>query len=481
MKTTKKLLTLLLSVIMVFAMVIPALAATTGSIFITGAMGGETYTIYKMFDLESYDATTGAYTYKITDEWRAFVTTGYGKDIFEVDEQDVVTIKSGVTISDDSTQAEELAKEALAYAETTIGVSKTASGTVTTDGSTLDFYGLDLGYYLVDSSMGVLCGLTTTKPSATINEKNTKPTVSKVVNGTSTTTASIGKTVDYTVTVHAKKGAEKYVLHDTLSNGLTLDATSFVVKVGTTTLTADTDYTLTTSGLTDGCTFEIAFAQTYLDTLTGDTAIEVTYSATVNKNAVIAGAGNPNEIQLAYGEDSKTTEEQAIVYVYAFELVKTKSDNHLLTGAEFELYDALTGGNKIDLVYDDAADIYRVADAEESTASSFTSAVIKAGKVTIEGLGDGTYYLEETKAPDGYNKLSSRQAVTIAGANNMATMDASDATLYVSGGVQIINKTGAELPSTGGIGTTIFYVAGSLLAVGAIILLVTKKRMSTNA
>ncbi len=476
MKTTKKLLTLLLSAIMVFAMLIPALAAETGSITVSGAETGETYSIYKMFDLESYNATTNAYTYKVTSDWKDFIDNGYGKDVFSLDTQDVVTLKAGVSITDNSTQAEDLAKAALAYAETK-SLIPTEKATAASD--SVVFSGLDLGYYLLDSSMGVLCGLTTTKPDATVNEKNTKPTVSKTVNGTATTTASIGKTVDYKITVHAKKGAQNYVLHDTLSNGLTLDTTSFEVKVGTTPLTAGTDYTVTTAGLSDGCTFELTFAKSYLDTLTGDTTIDVTYSATVNKNAVVAGDGNPNKVQLNYGENSKTTEEKATVYTYSFDLVKTKSDDHLLDGAEFELYDALTDGNKIPLVKVNDEE-YRVADANEAAATGFTSAVIKAGKVNISGLGNGSYYLEETKAPDGYNKLSSRVTATISGSDNLAVMDTTDTTLYLNGGVQVINKTGAELPSTGGIGTTIFYVAGSLLAVGAIILLVTKKRMNSN-
>ena len=147
-----------------------------------------------------------------------------------------------------------------------------------------------------------------------------------------------------------------------------------------------------------------------------------------------------------------------------------------MNGAEFKLYDAKTEGNEIALI-DEGNGVYRVATAAEKAAEGFVSATIKAGKVTIKGLDSGTYYLEETKAPAGYNVLAERVEVKIDHANLTATVEGDT---YVSGGVQVINKTGAELPSTGGIGTTIFYVVGGLLVVAAGVLLVTRKRMSKS-
>ena len=476
MKTTKKLATLFLAMVMVFAMVIPTLAAGTGSITINNPKKDQKYTIYKMFDLESYDVATGAYSYKITADWEGFMNPGnYGETYFNVDEQGYVTLITTPT----EEQKAELAKEALKYATVNgiTGTTYTITEADQTAGS-YTFSGLDLGYYVIDSSVGTLCALTTTKPAATLNEKNDEPTITKTVEGAATSTASIGDTVNFAIQINAKKGAQNYVLHDKMGAGLTLDAGSFTVKVGTTAV-ADTNYAIDTTLLTDGCTFEITFTDAYLDTITVDTTIDITYTAKVNQNAVIAATGNTNTARLTYGDSHETASASTTTYTYAFDLVKTNSDNKLLTGAEFELYDALTDGTKINLVKD-ATGEYRVADADEVAVAGFTSATIEAGKVRISGLGNGTYYLQETKAPDGYNKLAGRKDVTITDANNYATMDTSDDTLYVSGGVQVINLSGTELPSTGGIGTTIFYVAGSLLAVGAIILLVTKKRMNSN-
>ena len=162
-----------------------------------------------------------------------------------------------------------------------------------------------------------------------------------------------------------------------------------------------------------------------------------------------------------------------------FDIIKTDSSMKVLNGAKFELYDAQTAGNKIDLVKVSDG-VYRVATATEKGAEGFTSAVIEAGKATVKGLdANTTYWLEETEAPAGYNKLAGREKVEIVETNLTTTMTG-DTWANDNGGVQITNKAGALLPSTGGMGTTIFYVLGSILAVGAIVLLVTKKRMNAS-
>ena len=163
-----------------------------------------------------------------------------------------------------------------------------------------------------------------------------------------------------------------------------------------------------------------------------------------------------------------------------FDIIKTDSSMKVLNGAKFELYDAQTAGNKIDLVKVSDG-VYRVATATEKNAEGFTSAVIEAGKATVKGLdANTTYWLEETEAPAGYNKLAGRVEVKIEN-SNLTTNMTGDTWATDNGGVQITNKTGTELPSTGGMGTTLFYTLGSILVLGAGILLVTKKRMSEKA
>ena len=474
MKHAKKLASLLLTLVMVLALTVPAFAANTnGTITIENPVDGETYSIYRMFDLESFNTEAQAYSYKITDAWREFVTTGDGAKYFTVDEQGYVTMKEGVTVQDNSEEAAALAKEALAYANSKkLTPAATLPGT---DGSYVAS-GLTLGYYLVDSSLGALCGLTTTASDATIREKNQEPTVDKQVKEGSawgeTSDAKIGDTVEFQTTIHAKSGAKGYVLHDKMTEGLTLKQDSIAVAGAV----KDTDYTVA-FGTSDGCDFEITFKQAYLDTITADTDIVVTYSAVLNEKAVISTGSNDNETKLNYGDGSNTETEwdKTTTYTYKFDLVKTNGENTLLSGAKFKLYDAETGGSEIALVKEANGD-YRVATAEEKNAEGFVPAEIEAGKVVIKGLDTATYWLEETQAPDGYNRVEGRIQVQISGANLDATMDGDT---WTAGGVKVENKTGTELPSTGGIGTTIFYAVGGMLVLVAVVLLVTKKRMRT--
>lgn len=477
MKKMKKIASLLLVLAMALTMNVSVFAASgtsttnKGTITIKNPVAGETYKIYQMFELESYNTETKSYAYKIASDWQDFVTTGAGKDYFTV-ENGYVSITDGVTVSD--AQAEALAKAALAYAK-----EKTLSpaATLPKDGSYVA-KDLTLGYYLVDSSLGTLCGLTSTAPDVEINEKNIAPTIEKKVKEgdqwVDANDASIGDTVEFKATVSAKKGAVGYVIHDKMSEGLILNADSIQVEGAT----KDTDYTVKTSGLTDGCTFEITFIQSYLDKITEDKDIVITYSAILNEKAVISTGVNTNDVKLNYGDESKSETEwdQTETFTYMFDLVKTKADKTILNDAEFKLYDAETGGNEIKLVQV-SENVYRVATKAEEEGSGFAAATITVGKATIQGLDSGTYWLEETKAPAGYNKLSGRIEVKINKANNTATIETDK---YVKGGVQVVNKTGTELPSTGGMGTKIFYVLGSICVLGAVVLLITKKRMSAE-
>lgn len=471
MKRTKRIASVLLALVMALSLITTAFAAgETGSITIDNAVVGKTYTIYRIFDLNSHNDDYTAINYKVSAKWAAFFQDGAkGLDYVTIDDQGYVTWKV------DADKAA-FAKDAYAFAQAS---SIPNDGQDKATSSTVKFENLTLGYYLVQSDLGVLCSLDTTMPDVTIKEKNSQPTVDKQVqensNGTwgDTNDANIGDTVNFKTTINVVDGQPKnYVLHDKMSNGLTFDAGSVEVKIGDRTLTLGSDYTLITNPK-DGCTFEIEFKE---NVLKPNDVVIVTYSATLNEKAVIYPEPNTNETKLVYGEGSETTWDETKTFTYQFDLVKTKTDKTVLDGAEFKLYDAKTEGNEIALI-DEGNGVYRVATAAEKAAEGFVSATIKAGKVTIKGLDSGTYYLEETKAPAGYNVLAERVEVKIDHANLTATVEGDT---YVSGGVQVINQTGAELPSTGGIGTTIFYVVGGLLVVVAGVLLVTRKRMSKS-
>ena len=471
MKRTKRIASVLLALVMALSLITTAFAAgETGSITIDNAVVGKTYTIYRIFDLNSHNDDYTAINYKVSAKWAAFFQDGAkGLDYVTIDDQGYVTWKV------DADKAA-FAKDAYAFAQAS---SIPNDGQNKATNSTVKFENLTLGYYLVQSDLGVLCSLDTTMPNVTIKEKNSQPTVDKQVqensNGTwgDTNDANIGDTVNFKTTINVVDGQPKnYVLHDKMSDGLTFDAGSVEVKIGDRTLTPGSDYTLIANPK-DGCTFEIEFKE---NVLKPNDVVIVTYSATLNEKAVIYPAPNTNETKLVYGEGSETTWDKTETFTYQFDLVKTKTDNTVLNGAEFKLYDAKTEGNEIALI-DEGNGVYRVATAAEKAAEGFVSATIKAGKVTIKGLDSGTYYLEETKAPAGYNVLAERVEVKIDHANLTATVEGGT---YVSGGVQVINQTGAELPSTGGIGTTIFYVVGGLLVVVAGVLLVTRKRMSKS-
>lgn len=469
----KKTMALLLALIMVFALAVPAMAAGEGSITINNAVVGQTYTIYRVFDLESYNAQTNAYAYKINNAWKAFAQTTDAKAYISLDDQGYVTWVGEAT----DARAAEFARLALAYAKE----NKIAKvGSKKADANTVTFTGLALGYYLIDTTTGTLCALNTTNPTVSVVEKNTEPSVDKEVKENSTNLfgknndANIGDTIEFRATITAGKGAENYVLHDKMSKGLAFNQDSVKVTLNGTAVATD-KYTVVANP-SDGCTFEVQFTKAFCESLNTGDKVVVTYTATLTEAAVVAGP-NKNETHISYGEngdlESQTSETET--YTWKVDILKyTGKDKTPLADAEFKLQ--RVSDNKWATVANGKITGWVANETEATTLKSDAN-----GMITIEGLDSGDYLLHETKAPAGYNKLKAPVAFTI-----RADLSVGSSTLTYTGKsdsiskIEVENHTGLELPGTGGIGTTIFYVVGGLLMLGAVVVLVTRKKVHAS-
>ena len=486
MKLSRKILSLVLALVMVMGLAVTAFAeeggktTTNGSITITNALNGETYNAYQILYLESYNAEKKIYAYKANPDWEDWLREDSQKQYVSINDQGYVTWVEGASAADFAKAA-----KGQLTGKTVAGSAKPAA-----DGSAT-ISDLHLGYYLVDSTVGALCELNTTKPSVEITDKNERPTIEKKVQEDSdgswgdVNDADIGQIVNFKSTISAKPGARKYVVHDKMDAALKFDSVTSITA-GSKTLTegAGKDYTVVTTGLTDGCTFHIVFTETYLDSITTDTDIVINYTAKLTKDAV-ADTGYVNDTWLDYGDNQHTEHDTTTTYTWKMPIYKYHKDGDTkkaLAGAEFILYKGSDESNR---------DYAQVANGKltgwtKEKAEATTLVSDADGKIAVEGLDADTYYLEETKAPGGYNKLAGPVKVVIShtvtdeGAHMTHTLK-QNATDVAVERVEIENKSGTELPSTGGIGTTIFYVLGSILVIGAVVLLITKKRMSADA
>lgn len=473
----KKFMSLVLALVMVMAMMVPAMAAD-GSITIENTVDGQTYSIYKIFDLESYNPESGAYAYKFnaTDNaWAEFIN-GTGANYVTVDAQGYVTWNDGAKAAD-------FATEALAYAESK-GI--TATATQNADSTTVKFENLNLGYYLVDSSLGALCGLTTTDPDATIIEKNSKPTLDKEVQEDSnnswgaTNDADVNQVVNFKATIAVEGYVEKYVMHDTMSEGLTFGNVSSITLNGTEVANENNVNYAVVTETTDGCTFEVVFTDDFCESLKSGDVIVVYYNATLNEKAVVGDAGNPNEAKLSYSENNgvekETTPDETITYTWDMNVVKFTKNGETevkLAGATFKLSTDEAGENVLEFhalgnnKYEHCAD----TECDKEHVSEITTD--ESGTFNIEGLDAGVYYLTETAAPAGYNKLAAAIKVEI-----KPTEGENETLTYTTVEAKVENKAGTELPETGGMGTTMMYIGGGLLVAFAVIMLATKRRMN---
>lgn len=488
MKRMKKLAAMMLSLIMALVLAVPAFAAET-TYTITAPSNDHTYEVYQIF--------TGDYANGVLSnvKWGKNGTGTEGEAV----SADIITELTGTTGSD---------TEKLEVISKYVNLESTEFGTVK-GGSTLDVPG---GYYLIKDVDGALEGeedaytlyVVEVVGDVTIEPKSDVPESEKKVKDTNDTDGTttgwqdsadwdIGDKVPFQLkgTVADNYDAYKvyqFIFHDTESDGLTFDSTSVKVYVDGTEIT--TGFEVVTEDLDDDCTFEVVFENLKdIDSVHADSVITVEYESELNSNAVLGSAGNPNKMHLEFsnnpndeqgGETGETPDDTVIVFTYKTVINKVDGENKLLTGAEFTLEKKVKD--------DEAEGGYRwetITGVKNEEGTNFT----------FSGLDDGDYRLTETTTPDGYNTidpieftitaehdiLSDNPALT--SLNGNATTGEITFTSNTGEGsltADVVNQSGATLPETGGMGTTLFYVIGGILVVGAGVLLITKKRMSNS-
>lgn len=491
MKLIKKIATIMFAFMMVVSMSCNVKAEDTegvygqhdGSITITGALQGQTYTIYEMLKLESFSGNN--YSYKIADGWENFFKEGAdGAAYIQKDENGYVSYRT-----DKSTDADrrEFAQKALVYAKKTTGINSQEKSTQENE-NTVEFSGLNLGYYLVGSTTGALCGLDTTHKSVSIEEKNGVPSVEKTITSGGDLAAdfksnsvNIGDTISFQIKIDVKKGAKNYVLHDELSSGLTLiqnNVTKEYVHVQANDNITDT---MSTSDYTFGQSqngFTVTFKPEFLKKHENEEyTILVNYYAILNDQATIGSSGNVNKTILDYGESNKTTPSTTTTYTFGIPVFKytgTETEKTGLAGAKFKLYtDAQCKDENVVKVKENGTDyIVGETDTNDNVMTSGTEVF------NINGLKAGKYYLKEIEAPKGYNKLANPIEVQIDDNGNVKVMK--DGKLTDATQVEVLNKSGTVLPSTGGAGTTMIYLVGAVLVLGSGVVLATKRRMKNK-
>lgn len=501
MKHARKLTSLLLALVMVFALATTVFAQDetvtggTGSITISNAAKGETYTIYKLFDATvNADGSSIAYTGEIPASLNTYFTAdknGY--------------ISATPAAKDGANMSEGLKTALKAWTETA-----TVTATAESDGSALNFKELAYGYYVVTTTQGnQVISVDSTMPDVTIVDKNSS-TPEGLRKTASSNDVSIGDEVTYTVRFEtsnyfgAGKEAKKivsYTIEDTLPD--------FLSNVTVTSIIVDNDGDSTTTKDQADVTAQFADKKIVIDWYDeanskflhdNGATVTITYTAVVTEKAHIAGNGNTNKVTVTWTTEGGEPpvpgklETKETIFTYAIALKKVDNKGKALPGAvfQFPFYVKSTADAT------DGAYIYAGTNPGEGLTNQITTP--ENGVIVVKGVKSGDYEITEFKAPAGYNKLTAPVTVEAVKTGETSThttvyLDKDgnkvnesakvfevkvDIDTIAATAVVVVNKAGTELPSTGGMGTTVFYVLGAVLVVGAGVLLVTKKRMSQS-
>jgi len=437
----------LISLVLALAMILMVGAAMAGTITITPPTGVDAdstnvYRVYKVFDAVASDA---GISYKLVS---GKTTAPAG---FSVDTAGNVTY-SGTSTTGELTAADIAAIKAY-VTDADIVATVTASGAnaVTTED-------LGAGYFFIDTTTGTTVTVDSTTGNIDVDDKNTVPEVDKKITGATSidedgkkALAQVGTTVTYTAEITIGKGAKDYVFHDTMETGLTYNNDVAVTPAGA----------VYTTPSVEGDTFTLAFDNDWIKTLAVGSKITIVYSATVNEDAITVDPLN-NTAYVSYGDsngNNRTPDTEADVYEAKFTVEKKDGDGYPLAGAGFVIKNA--AGKYYTLTDDGIVWVDSIDDADEHLSQEDGSVA------PFTGLANGTYTLVEKTVPEGYNKAAD-QDFTIA--EHDYTSD------NLEQEAEVTNNAGTELPHTGGIGTTIFYILGGLLVVGAAVILVARRK-----
>ena len=497
MKLFKKIAGFILAFAMILAIAMPSvvMAEGNGSITITGAKSGHTFEAYQIFAGD------------LSEDGKSLSNITWGSDVTEAGKT-----KFG-DAQDKARSLEGNRPAAVTFANEVSNYLAKPSGTSVVDGKNYKISNLAPGYYLVKDKDGSVPGKDSKQDSYTkfilevvgndvsAEVKSSVPTSEKKVKDTNdftgTTTGwqdsadyDIGDEVPFQLTGHVAtdynqyKSAYQLVFHDTLSKGLTFNESSVKVYVNDNTDPVSADEYTITNPTTDGHSFDVTIHD--VKSLGPVVAkVRVEYTATLNKNAVIGSAGNPNTMYMEFsnnpnstqgGSKGQTPEDKVIVFTYKTVINKVNSSHQSLTGAAFKLEKVLENGSKRTVKE------YTITDSEEDR---------KRTSFEFTGLDDGEYILTETETPDGYNTMhpitfsitADHDTVSadpkLNGLNGnlvdgqiIFTADKDEGTLTAN----VVNYKGSELPNTGGMGTTILYVAGAIMILAAGAFLVMQKK-----
>lgn len=457
MKKMRKIFALLIAMVMVLGMSTSVFATArtpgTGTISITppdNATGNNTYKIYKVFDA-TVNAATGAVAYKLLDGCAdTDVPTGF------------TAVRGYITEAPAS--LDEQASALAAYNK------KVLVDTVTTTGTTAEASkSLEPGYYYIETSTGTAVYVEA-GGNIQIKDKNVIPTVKKSPGteydeNSKKAIAAVGTDQPYTAVINAGKGAKNVVFSDTMTNQ-TYNGDAKVYVGGTEVAAGAGTFSIT--GAKGASTFSITFVDSYIAGLTENTEITIKYSGKITSDALSDDPAT-NTATVTSGENNTNSSEQVKVYNAKITVNKVDDKQAPLPGAKFKLKNA--------------DGLYYAGSSTDGNANWTAAGIeVEAVEVTAEGgsktytaefkgLADGTYTLEESTVPEGYNKAAD-ETITISGTDYT--------TENLEQSRTIVNQSGSKLPSTGGIGTTIFYIVGAILVIGAGVVLVTRRRMNAQ-
>ena len=469
MRKLKQTLVMLLAAVMLLATVTTAMAATAmtdkGSVKITNAVAGVTYKLYRIFDISGISGDNKA-AFITNEKWNDAVRNfnlGFG-EIVGTGVGSAVTIKNFNSDANAQSLAEKVVEAAAAGP---IAPDATASS----DASGEKFIeNLQYGFYvMVSDRQGDTAARYTTftvmsAAAVDVNEKNIKaPAIDKKVDNQQAISADFNQVLNYTITVTAAAGTDTYTITDALPAQITLDTNSVTISKNGAALAINTDYTLTTAA--GG--FTLALTPAARAALKDNDVLVVSYQATLQPNENTLNAYT-NTATLSYGQDKSLSD---TADVFSGHITFEKRDNHsnILAGAKFvvkkdadDKYAKLNGSGHT-WAFESWVD--NEQQATVITTENTTAAVI------VRGLKSGTYTLVETEAPTGYVKGADTEVKINREVNENNLLIGLFTTTAT-----VINTVGSTLPETGGIGTTIFYIAGALLAVSAVALLIVKRR-----